>query len=107
MNSKTWLLAARPKTLTAAIVPILVGTALAAGSFYTPRWDLGALAVLSAIFIQIGTNLINDAVDFKKGTDNETRIGPQRVTQSGLLSPKTVMMGGFICFAISAVLAIP
>lgn len=104
---RIWLEAARPKTLTAAIVPIVVGTTLAAGSFYTPRWDLGFFALMSAIFIQIGTNLINDAVDFKKGTDNETRIGPRRVTQSGLLTPRAVMLGGLGCFLISALLAVP
>lgn len=107
MKVRVWLLAARPKTLTAAVVPIVVGTTLASGSFYTPRWDLGFFALMSAIFIQIGTNLINDAVDFKKGTDNADRIGPKRVTQSGLLSPRSVMLGGMVCFLISSLLALP
>ncbi len=100
-------MAARPKTLTAAIAPILVGTALSKAAFYMPCWDLALFALLSSIFIQIGTNLINDSVDFKKGTDTEERIGPKRVTQSGLLSPRTVMLGGLACFAISALLAVP
>jgi 1,4-dihydroxy-2-naphthoate octaprenyltransferase len=104
---RTWIMAARPKTLTAAIAPILVGTTLAQAAFYPARWDLALFALLSSIFIQIGTNLINDSIDFKKGTDNETRIGPQRVTQSGLLSSKTVMAGGFACFLIAALLGIP
>ncbi|MFL5813968.1 MAG: 1,4-dihydroxy-2-naphthoate polyprenyltransferase [Bdellovibrionia bacterium] len=104
---KTWLMAARPKTLTAAIAPILVGTTLSHAAFYPSRWDLAIFALLSSLFIQIGTNLINDSIDFKKGTDTEERIGPKRVTQSGLLSPQTVMLGGFICFAISALLAVP
>jgi 1,4-dihydroxy-2-naphthoate octaprenyltransferase len=104
---RTWIMAARPKTLTAAIAPILVGTTLSKAAFYPTRWDLALFALLSSIFIQIGTNLINDSIDFKKGTDNEARIGPQRVTQSGLLSPQTVMFGGFACFAISALLAVP
>lgn len=100
-------MAARPKTLTAAISPILVGTTLSKAAFYPARWDLALSALLSSIFIQIGTNLINDSIDFKKGTDNEERIGPKRVTQSGLLSPQTVMTGGLLCFAISALLAVP
>jgi 1,4-dihydroxy-2-naphthoate octaprenyltransferase len=104
---RSWLLAARPKTLTAAIAPILVGTTLSGAMFYPMRWDLAAFALFSSIFIQIGTNLFNDAIDFKKGTDNETRIGPQRVTQSGLISHKAVMMGGFACFLIAALFAIP
>lgn len=103
----TWIMAARPKTLTAAIAPILVGTTLSKAAFYPARWDLAISALLSSIFIQIGTNLINDSIDFKKGTDTAERIGPQRVTQSGLLSPQTVMAGGLICFAISALLAVP
>jgi 1,4-dihydroxy-2-naphthoate octaprenyltransferase len=107
MSIRAWLLAARPKTLTAAIAPILVGTALSGAMFYPMRWDLAAFALLSSIFIQIGTNLFNDAIDFKKGTDNETRIGPQRVTQSGLISHKSVMIGGLICFLVAALFAIP
>lgn len=108
----SWFLAARPKTLAAAFVPTLVGTAL---SFSTMK-NLGAgkvnyvysiLAILSTIFIQIGTNLINDALDFKKGADTETRIGPKRVTQSGLLSMKQVLTGGFISFFIAALLGLP
>lgn len=94
-----WILASRPKTLTAAFVPVFVATAIA---FETMRlsnskvtWFYSFIAVLSAVFIQIGTNLINDALDFKKGADNEKRLGPKRVTQSGLLSSKQVMLGGF------------
>ena len=102
---RTWIEAARPNTLTAAVVPILVGTTLAQGAFYAPRWDLAFFALMSAIFIQIGTNLINDAIDFKKGTDNETRIGPRRVTQSGLLTPRTVMMGGLAVGAFTTPLS--
>jgi 1,4-dihydroxy-2-naphthoate octaprenyltransferase len=104
---KKWILAARPKTLTAAFVPILVGTALARVLGYAPKWDLSLFAALSAFAIQIGTNLFNDAIDFAKGTDNETRIGPQRVTQSGLLSHRTVMLGGALSFLLAALFAIP
>src|SRR5947209_2641786 len=59
--------AARPKTLTAALVPILVGTSLAYGAGFALRPGLALFALLSALFIQIGTNFINDAIDFRKG----------------------------------------
>jgi 1,4-dihydroxy-2-naphthoate octaprenyltransferase len=106
-SARIWIEATRPKTLTAAIVPIAVGTALVRATGNSPRPLIALLALLSAIFIQIGTNFINDAVDFKKGADNENRIGPRRVTQSGLLSHQTVMWGGLACFAIATALAIP
>ncbi|MDT8370278.1 MAG: 1,4-dihydroxy-2-naphthoate polyprenyltransferase [Longimicrobiales bacterium] len=84
-----WVLAARPKTLPAAAAPVLVGTALAAyrGAF-APFPALAALA--GALLIQIATNFANDYFDFVKGADTETRVGPTRVTQAGLLSPAAV-----------------
>ncbi|WGL61280.1 1,4-dihydroxy-2-naphthoate octaprenyltransferase [Pigmentibacter sp. JX0631] len=106
-----WLLAARPKTLSAAVTPILISTMLSFHYSLTVNYQkicfLSILALFSTIFIQIGTNLINDALDFKKGADNENRLGPKRVTQSGLLSAKQVMIGGFLSFLISVLLAIP
>lgn len=106
-----WVLAARPKTLSAAITPIFVASVF---SFHFGKAEqhnfiylFSILALLSTIFIQIGTNLINDALDFKKGADNENRLGPKRVTQSGLLSEKQVMLGGFTSFFIAMILAIP
>lgn len=100
-------MASRPKTLAIALVPILVGTALAYGLHQTVRPLLSLMAFLSALFIQIGTNLINDALDFIKGADTKERLGPQRVTQSGLMDAKWVLRAGFFCFLISTVLAIP
>jgi 1,4-dihydroxy-2-naphthoate polyprenyltransferase len=104
---KTWLLAFRPKTLTAAIVPVLVATALAFADQQTVKYWVTAFALLSATFIQIGTNFINDAIDFKKGADTHERVGPKRVTQSGLLSEKKVLLGGFICFALATLFGVP
>lgn len=104
---KTWLLAFRPKTLTAAVVPVLVATALAYADHHIVKYWVTAFALFSATFIQIGTNFINDAIDFKKGADTSDRVGPKRVTQSGLLSEKKVMIGGFICFALAAVFGLP
>jgi 1,4-dihydroxy-2-naphthoate octaprenyltransferase len=100
-------LALRPKTLTAALVPILVATALVRAEGREILWWVSACALLSSIFIQIGTNLVNDAIDFKKGADTASRIGPQRVTQSGLLTSRQVMTGAAICFFAAFLLGIP
>lgn len=110
VNLYSWLLAFRFKTLTAALVPVMVATALvwATGQFYE-LW-VSLYALLGAFAIQIATNLLNDAIDFKKGADTEERVGPQRVTQSGRLSVKQVwVMGLFflflaICFGIPLVI---
>lgn len=102
-----WFLASRPKTLTASLVPVLTGTALAFHKIGGVQWIFSLYALLVALFIQIGTNLVNDALDFKKGADNKDRLGPKRVTQSGLLSMKAVMRGGILCFAVSMLFAIP
>ena len=98
---KVWGLAIRPKTLFAAVTPVLLGTVLA----YSHRHGAmasAAAAFLGAIFIQIGTNLANDYWDAKKGADNENRLGPVRVTSSGLVSPRAVFIGMVIAFLIAA-----
>lgn len=102
-----WALALRPKTLTAAIVPVVVATALVKAHGQAVIWWVSICAVLSAVFIQIGTNLVNDAIDFAKGADTDKRIGPQRVTQSGLLTSRQVLAGAFVCFAVALALGIP
>src|SRR5205085_4168213 len=98
-----WLLASRPKTLSAAVVPVLIGSALA------PRidWLMFACALAGALFIQIGTNFVNDALDFKKGADAGERLGPMRVTQAGLLTADAVMRAAYVCFALAAVCGVP
>ncbi|PCI27500.1 1,4-dihydroxy-2-naphthoate octaprenyltransferase [Candidatus Kaiserbacteria bacterium] len=107
MILKTWVMAFRPKTLTAAVVPVFVATALLLPSDFPIRWWITLAALASALFIQIGTNLINDGIDFKKGADDENRLGPKRATQSGLLKYKTVMAMGFVSFLIAIVCGIP
>lgn len=102
-----WLLALRPKTLTAAVVPVLVATALARHEMGNVIWWIMWCAIFSSVFIQIGTNLVNDALDFKKGADTESRVGPQRVTQSGLLSSKQVLVASGFCFAVAFFLGVP
>lgn len=102
---RTWLLAARPKTLTAAVVPVVVGTGLALGQGMAVLWP--ALAALAgAMLIQIGTNLTNDYYDFRKGADTHERVGPTRVTQSGLIAPQTVLVAGAGCFALATLVGV-
>jgi 1,4-dihydroxy-2-naphthoate octaprenyltransferase len=95
-----YLLGARPRTLPASISPVVVGCGLAfhTGSF-NPLAALAALVV--GMMIQIGTNLINDVVDYLRGTDNADRLGPLRVTQAGLLSPAQVWVGVAISYGIA------
>lgn len=111
MNSsnqiKSILLAFRPKTLTAALVPCVAGTALVkAIGLPWNGWVL-FYALMASFLIQIGTNLVNDAVDFKKGADTEKRIGPQRITQAGILKPGQVMALGSLCFLLAVLCGIP
>lgn len=94
---RTWLLAARPKTLTAALAPVAVGTGLAFG-VGAGRWQLAVAALLGALLIQVGTNLTNDYYDFRKGADTAERLGPVRVTQAGLVAPRTVLHAAALCF---------
>jgi 1,4-dihydroxy-2-naphthoate octaprenyltransferase len=94
-------MAIRVPTLPAAVVPVLVGSALAlADGFFKPWAFLAAL--LASLLIQIGTNLANDYFDHQKGADTEERLGPVRVTQSGLIASATVRNAMLISFALAA-----
>jgi 1,4-dihydroxy-2-naphthoate octaprenyltransferase len=95
----TWLQAARPRTLWAAVSPVLVGGAMAwaDGRFHPLAWGL---ALLGAVLIQVGTNFYNDYADFLKGADAE-RTGPLRVTQAGLVSPETMRRATVLVFALA------
>ncbi len=105
---KPWIMAFRPKTLTAAVIPVLVGISLgAAVTESAARWDLAFFAIFSSICIQIATNLINDAIDFNKGADSEKRLGPVRVSASGLISPRKVWAGGLVFFCLATFFAVP
>jgi 1,4-dihydroxy-2-naphthoate polyprenyltransferase len=101
--ARIWLMAARPRTLPAAVAPVLVGTALAAteGTF-KPLTFLAAL--IGALFIQVGTNLSNDYSDARRGADTEDRLGPVRVTAGGLVPPRQVLIATAVAFGV-AVLA--
>jgi len=102
-----WVLACRPKTLTAAVAPVLVGTGLAGLEGHGPKWSLTGFALLSATAIQIATNLFNDAIDFRKGADTRERLGPLRVTQSGLIPPGRVMAGGLVASLVAVGFGVP
>ncbi|MFT7578765.1 MAG: 1,4-dihydroxy-2-naphthoate octaprenyltransferase [Myxococcota bacterium] len=93
---RVWLLTARPKTLLAGVAPILVGTALAC-SFGTFHLGAAVAALLGALLLQIGCNLVNDAADFVRGTDNN-RVGPARAAAEGWLTPHALWIGAGLCF---------
>jgi len=101
-----WILAARPRTLGAAVVPVVAGAALAVGAgSFDPLATL--LIIACAVLIQVATNYFNDAIDHAKGADTAERLGPTRVTSSGMLAPRTVMTGGAVCLFLATILAVP
>lgn len=114
---RKWLLAARPATLWAAVVPVLVGGGLAWGEgcedircVTAPcpegecvfRWDVFVVTLVAAVAIQIGTNFANDASDAKRGADAPSRIGPTRAVAAGLISPHQMWAGVWTMFGIAA-----
>jgi 1,4-dihydroxy-2-naphthoate polyprenyltransferase len=99
---RIWLMAARPRTLPAAIAPVLVGTAAAVQWVgHLPRWGAFLAALIGSVFIQIGTNLANDYSDARRGADTADRLGPVRVTSAGLVTPRRVLVATWIAFAIA------
>lgn len=99
---RVWLMATRPATLTAALSPVMVGTAVAMRA-PVMRWGAAVAAMLGAFMIQIGTNLANDVFDHEKGADNADRLGPLRVTNAGLMTPREVRRAMVFSFALAAV----
>ncbi|MEA2149249.1 MAG: 1,4-dihydroxy-2-naphthoate polyprenyltransferase [Solirubrobacteraceae bacterium] len=99
---RIWVMAARLRTLPAAIAPVLVGTSVAIqrGVF---RPGAFVAALLGALFIQIGTNLANDYSDAKRGADAEDRVGPVRVTAGGLVPPRQVLVATYVTFGLAVV----
>jgi 1,4-dihydroxy-2-naphthoate octaprenyltransferase len=99
---RIWVMAARLRTLPAAIAPVLVGTSLARteGTF---RAGAFIAALLGAIFIQVGTNLSNDYSDARRGADTEDRLGPVRVTAGGLVPPRQVLIATYVTFGLAVV----
>jgi 1,4-dihydroxy-2-naphthoate polyprenyltransferase len=103
--ARAWLLAARPRTLTAAVAPVAAGTGLAA---YHGVAAMGpALAALvGAGLIQVGTNFANDYYDFVRGGDTDERVGPVRVTQAGILRPEQVRRGMFTVLGLAVAVGV-
>jgi 1,4-dihydroxy-2-naphthoate octaprenyltransferase len=98
---QAWLMASRPRTLPASVAPVIVGTALAIqADAFKPAAAL--VALLCALLIQIGSNFANDLGDFRRGTDEQGRVGPTRVTTAGLLTPGQVKAGMFVVFGLAA-----
>jgi 1,4-dihydroxy-2-naphthoate octaprenyltransferase len=102
---RIWLIAARPRTLPAAIAPVLVGTSLAGFQhvFHPLRF---VAALLGAVFIQVGTNLSNDYSDARRGADTEDRLGPVRVTAGGLVPPRQVLVATYVSFGLAVLCGI-
>lgn len=101
-NLKIWVEAARPKTLAAAFVPVLVGATIAYQDELI-NWTATTFALICAFLIQIATNFANDYFDFVKGADTEERIGFERATAKGLISPKAMLNATIICMALAFV----
>jgi 1,4-dihydroxy-2-naphthoate polyprenyltransferase len=100
-----WIQAIRAPSLSAAAIPVLLGVAVAARAGF---FSLGRmiLALVGAMAIQAGTNLINDYYDFRSGADSEQSLGPSMVIQRGLLSADQVWRGGIVAFAIGALIGL-
>ncbi|HZA89354.1 MAG TPA: 1,4-dihydroxy-2-naphthoate polyprenyltransferase [Solirubrobacterales bacterium] len=101
MNPRIWLMAARPRTLPAAVAPVLVGTAAAVEASDELRVGAFIAALVGSVFIQIGTNLANDYSDAKRGADSVDRLGPVRVTASGMVAPRRVLVATWVAFAVA------
>ncbi|MGA2565636.1 MAG: 1,4-dihydroxy-2-naphthoate octaprenyltransferase [Pseudolabrys sp.] len=106
MKLTSWLMAARPRTLSLSVTPVAVGTALAWAVDRQIHWPAVLAALIASAFIQLGTNMHNDAVDSERGGDGPDRIGPPRVTAMGLLSARSVKHGACTCFAVAALMGL-
>lgn len=105
--AEAWLVSTRPKTLLLSVFPFVLGALLAYPLIEKFDRLLLGCSILCALFIQVGTNLINDAYDVKRGADTETRLGPKRGLQEGVLSVKEVLNAGILCFAAALLFGIP
>lgn len=105
---KAWLLATRPKTLSAAAVPVMIGTAFAwRNTSEQFNWIPAILCLLFAWIMQIDSNLVNDYFDFKKGNDDETRLGPKRACSEGWITSDTMVWGILITTLLGCMTGIP
>lgn len=105
---KAWLLATRPKTLSAAAVPVMIGTAFAwRNTSEQFNWIPAILCLLFAWIMQIDSNLVNDYFDFKKGNDDETRLGPKRACSEGWITSDAMVWGILITTLLGCMAGIP
>ena len=100
-----WILASRPKTLLAALVPVIIGTSIA---IYSGKENFLAavIALICSVLIQVGTNFVNDLYDFLSGADNNERKGPVRVLASNLISPREMKTGIVLIFLLTFILGL-
>ncbi|MBL9216240.1 MAG: 1,4-dihydroxy-2-naphthoate polyprenyltransferase [Opitutaceae bacterium] len=98
--ARVWLEAVRPKTLPASMIPVMVGTSLAA-AHGTADYGKAAICLAFALLVQIGTNLANDYFDFVKGADTADRVGPRRLVAAGLVAPRTMLAATCLVLAIA------
>ncbi len=102
LQFRPWILAIRPKTLPAAVSPVVVGTSMAfVDKSFKPAVALAAM--VGALFLQVGANLANDYFDYIRGIDGVDRLGPTRVTQSGLISAEAVKIGTIVTFIFATI----
>jgi len=104
-KTDAWILASRPKTLLAALVPVILGTSIA---IYTGKENFLAafVALICSVLIQIGTNFVNDLYDFLSGADREDRKGPVRVLASGLITPTEMKTAIILVFGLTFLLGL-
>lgn len=106
---KAWVLAARPKTLTAAAVPVMIGTAMAwhatGGEGF--RYVAALLCFLFAFVMQIDANFVNDHFDFKRGNDDETRLGPERACAQGWITASAMKKALAVTTALACLVGLP
>jgi 1,4-dihydroxy-2-naphthoate octaprenyltransferase len=102
---RTWWMATRPFSFTASVVPVTLGAVLAGYHGQFNPW-LFALTLLGSVLIHAGTNLANDYYDWKKGADTPTSLGPSRVIQEGLLTPRQIFIGALVCFGLGSLIGL-
>lgn len=105
IHPATWWRAIRPKSFSATTTPVLVGIGIAGlDGRFAPGWAV--LTLLGALLLQAGTNLLNDYFDNRNGVDSSASLSPSGVIQQGLLTPRAVLVGGLLCFALAALLGV-
>ena len=103
---RRWWVGARPRTLTMAVTPVIVGASLAWAEGAAPRWTVLLLTLACAALIQVATNLLNDVSDFERGNDQPDRVGPLRVTAAGWATPAEVRRAAWTALGVAALLGL-